>query len=282
MFIFLLSKRYKYVYYLETSLIYYLSKNELKIEPIYLHMELLDIFITLPNKFKSIYVIVSGNKINIDNYVLDKRDYIMNETIESLIYKGYSIKPSIVIKLDYMVSDIKDIDEKYIKLLIIKNKIQNYYKYYLTNNRILNNRYYVNLIDCLIKKIEEMNNNSLNDLFKSLENINKFLKVRKCYDQTELTNPHLTLDEAEELLTRKFEPKISYYNITSSFGVLSSNYFLYDNDALENSMNKDNIISTILVFESIDTQKLANKADNITCKSSLVDYNIINMIKEFL
>ena len=175
MFIFLLSKRYKYVYYLETSLIYYLSKNELKIEPIYLHMELLDIFITLPNKFKSIYVIVSGNKINIDNYVLDKRDYIMNETIESLIYKGYSIKPSIVIKLDYMVSDIKDIDEKYIKLLIIKNKIQNYYKYYLTNNRILNNRYYVNLIDCLIKKIEEMNNNSLNDLFKSLENINKLL-----------------------------------------------------------------------------------------------------------
>ena len=112
--------------------------------------------------------------------------------------------------------------------------------------------------------------------------INKFLKVRKCYDQTELTNPHLTLNEAEELLTRKFEPKISYYNITSSFGVLSSNYFLYDNDALENSMNKDNIISTILVFESIDTQKLANKADNITCKSSLVDYNIINMIKEFL
>ena len=155
-FIELLSKRYKYVYYLETSLIYYLSKNELKIEPIYLHMELLDIFITLPNKFKSIYVIVSGNKINIDNYVLDKRDYIMNETIESLIYKGYSIKPSIVMKLDYMVSDIKDIDEKYIKLLIIKNKLQNYYKYYLTNNRILNNRYYVNLIDCLIKKIEDI------------------------------------------------------------------------------------------------------------------------------
>jgi len=155
-FISKLREKYKKVYYLDSSIIYYISNKESKIEPIYLNMDILDIFIILPNKFKSIYIIIKGEKIYIDNSVLGKRNYIIKDNIESLIYKDESLESSIIIKLEYMVTDIDDIDDKYIKLYIIKNKLQNYYKYYLTNNRMLNNRLYINLINLIIKHIEEI------------------------------------------------------------------------------------------------------------------------------
>jgi hypothetical protein len=47
-------------------------------------------------------------------------------------------------------------------------------------------------------------------------------------------------------------------------------------------MIEDNIINTILVLETIDKKKLSNRAKNISCHSSICDYNIVRLIREFL
>ena len=65
-----------------------------------------------------------------------------------------------------------------------------------------------------------------------------------------------------------------------SIEYLSKNQFLFNIFALRQSINKDNLINTILVLETINNKNTIAK--NINCKSSICDYNVINIIKEML
>jgi len=152
----------KNVYCMESSIIKYLSKNCKEIDPIYLNIELIDTFIKLPKKFVTIYVILKGNNIKIDNYVISKREYIEVNTVESYI-ENKTNKSAIILKLDYIVSEIDDIDIKYIRLFIFRNRLQNYYKYYIINNRRLNNKLFKSLMDGIIEKIENIEEDDIDE-----------------------------------------------------------------------------------------------------------------------
>lgn len=103
-------------------------------------------------------------------------------------------------------------------------------------------------------------------------------------------NPNISTEILEKEIQRQLHLRDSQ-NLKDSLGhkiyihifqLLSQNEFLYNDNVYEKTKNKDNIINTILVLETIDSQKMTNRAENIKCKSSLCDYNIINIIKDML
>lgn len=71
-----------------------------------------------------------------------------------------------------------------------------------------------------------------------------------------------------------------FFYYMQSVDCLCKNQFLFNRNCLKQSMDKDNLINTILVLETIDNKNIIAK--NINCKSDICDYNVINIIKEML
>jgi len=97
-------------------------------------------------------------------------------------------------------------------------------------------------------------------------------------------NPYITLEIVENFIAKeKLFARNSFCVFSRSiFQVLSSNNFNYNDDVLQKNMIEDNIINTIIVLETIDKQKLSNRAENVACRSSICDYNVVRMIRELL
>lgn len=117
--------------------------------------------------------------------------------------------------------------------------------------------------------------------------INKFPHVKQCIYSPVESNPFITVEYLEkcitfdihnrEMFSNRFSKYIYYMPSTES---LSTNKFLFNRNVLRQNMDEDNLINTILVFETICNKN--SVAKNINCKSVICDYNIITIIKELL
>jgi hypothetical protein len=106
--------------------------------------------------------------------------------------------------------------------------------------------------------------------FDIFQIINKFPHIKNYIYTCVESNPFIPIEYLEKRVLQDIDIRES----------LSKNYFLFNRNCLEQSMNKDNLINTILVLETIDNKNTIAK--NINCKSDICDYNVINIIKEML
>jgi len=123
--------------------------------------------------------------------------------------------------------------------------------------------------------------------FDIFQIIDKFPHIKNYIYVCVESNPFISLEYLEKRILLDIHNRNSLSNgfnriiyYMESIEYLSKNQFLFNIFALRQSINKDNLINTILVLETINNKNTIAK--NINCKSSICDYNVINIIKEML
>lgn len=123
--------------------------------------------------------------------------------------------------------------------------------------------------------------------FDIFQIINKFPHIKNYIYTWVESNPFIPMEYLEKRVLQDIQNRESLSNgfnriiyYMQSIECLSKNHFLFNRNCLKQSMNKDNLINTILVLETIDNKNTIAK--NINCKSDICDYNVINIIKEML